>query len=36
MILHRLGQTHPTFLTLAARTLPAALPWIARLTRVAA
>jgi flavin-dependent dehydrogenase len=34
MLLHRLGQAHPQLLTLAAQALPAALPWIARLTRV--
>ncbi len=35
MILHRLGQAQPHLLSLAARVCPAALPWIARLTRVA-
>ena len=34
MLLHRLGQTHPRLLALAARACPAALPVIARLTRV--
>jgi hypothetical protein len=35
MLLHRMGQSHPRLLALAARACPAALPWIARLTRVA-
>ena len=34
MRLHDLGQSHPALITQAARLCPAALTWIARLTRV--
>ena len=33
MILHRMGQSHPTLLAAAARAWPGALAWVARLTR---
>ena len=33
MILHRMGQSHPTLLATAARAWPGALAWVARLTR---